>query len=121
MYYNRQKNGPKSIPNFNPSEFENVRCGCGEELHSKRYGIHIRDKHSGNVQKGSSHVILRMMFPSNHSETICLPVDSKGISEDYEFVCPCDPWKKYKYAEFVNHIIKRHEGKSPKFWMRYEG
>ena len=81
MNINR-KNGPKNIPNFKPSQSETVRCGCGEEVHSKRYAIHIRDKHAGKLQKGSSHIILRMMYPNSvHPELICLPIDSKGISE----------------------------------------
>jgi hypothetical protein len=35
-----------------------------------------------------------------------------------EFVCPCKPWKKMAYGVFVRHIIKRHDGKTPKFYMK---
>jgi hypothetical protein len=54
-------------------------------------------------------------------ENIPIPVNATGISGKHEFVCPCDPWKKYDYAKLVNHIIKRHEGKSPIFCMKFEG
>jgi hypothetical protein len=54
-------------------------------------------------------------------KNIPIPVNATGISGRHEFVCPCDPWKKYDYGKFVNHIIKRHEGKSPIFCMKFEG
>ena len=40
------------------------------------------------------------------------------INLGHEFVCPCKPWKKLSYDNFVKHVLKRHDGRTPKFYMR---
>ncbi len=114
---------PQSVDRFRGFEHENFKCRCGEEGLLAKYPGHIRIKHSGDLPQGSSHIIVRVVFmKANHQIiSVPLPVNSKGINPDHECVCPCDPLKKLKYVDFINHTIKRQGGKSPKFWMRFKG
>ena len=47
-----------------------------------------------------------------------LPIEPRPENEKDMFVCPCNPQKKLLYRAFANHIVKRHNGKSPVFYMR---
>ena len=54
----------------------------------------------------------------NHTKVLFLPSFIKNTNPDHEFVCPCKPWKKLSYEEFSKHLIRRHGGKTPKFFMK---
>ncbi len=70
--------------------------------------------------KGSSHILIRMVFSKAQGSvySIAFPINLKNVNPDYEFICPCNPWKKLSYENFVNHVVKRHERITPKFVMR---
>jgi hypothetical protein len=94
-----------------------VVCGCGA---TKILGLamHFSNFHSGIVPKGSSHFVLRVKLPKHKNPvSIYLPIEPKLSNENNLFVCPCKPLKKLTYRSFANHIVKRHEGKSPMFYM----
>ena len=54
----------------------------------------------------------------NIIQTFFLPSFVKNSKPTHEFVCPCKPWKRLTYEEFIKHLIKRHGGRTPKFLMK---
>jgi hypothetical protein len=78
----------------------------------------MNNYHAGAIPKGTSHFFIRYKIPKVKTPVfIFLPIEPKPENEKYTFVCPCKPQKKLHYRAFANHIIKRHHGKSPLFYM----
>lgn len=80
---------------------------------------HLKLKHSSeNVSK--YHIILRPNYYAGQKLTPIFMMAKKTgqINLGHEFVCPCKPWKKLSYDDFVKHVLKRHDGRTPKFYMR---
>ena len=99
-------------------DHKDVVCGCGA---TKIFGLtfHMGNLHAGIIPKGTSHFVLRVKIPKTRNPVqIFLPIEHKPLHENDLFVCPCNPFKKLPYRAFANHIVKRHEGKSPLFYMR---
>jgi len=77
------------------------------------------NNHHWNFPKGTSHIIVRVkLLKLVGSVNLCLPVNPNAQNRNDEFVCPCNPFKQLPYTVFVNHVIKRHEGKTPIFYMK---
>ena len=51
--------------------------------------------------------------------SIAFPVNFPDFlgSNLLEFCCPCNPKKLLTTKEFINHVFKKHKGKTPIFYM----
>ena len=79
----------------------------------------MNNYHLGVIPKGTSHFFLRYKIPKvKNPVCLFLPIEPRPENEKDMFVCPCNPQKKLLYRAFANHIVKRHNGKSPVFYMR---
>jgi hypothetical protein len=75
--------------------------------------------HQWIYPQGTSHIIIRVrLLKLSSTVHVCLPVNPNPQNHNDIFICPCNPFKKLPYTVFVNHVIKRHEGKTPIFYMK---
>lgn len=61
---------------------------------------------------------IRLAGYSRNLSHLFLPLTIENTNSAHDFVCPCKPLKKMEFDVFVKHVIKRHDGKTPKFYMK---
>lgn len=96
-------------------------CGCGHSDDVTKFVKHVCYVHTGNIPKGSSHIILSLkpaVSRSGPGFNFSLPTKVPMIDPIHLFVCPCRPIKRYQYDKFIEHVLIKHGGKVPSFIMR---